>query len=249
MQQTKLLYGTVIALTLLFLGLQVMDLMMWSTVVRGLILPFLIVLYCTRSKEKSSYFFWFLVSYATAEALGMLEFLAVRYEAVNLIRYFGGNICYILAYGLLILEVVKSMDLNKLFKKYYIHIAILFAMDVYCVAWVSRISWSSDYFTKSLPDIFIEVLYNGVIMLLLSFTLLNYISKDSKKAMNLLLGTLAFVISEVLQVAYFYVTDERNILGTAYTILLVVAFVFLYMQSGMTYVSRENYRIYKQANA
>jgi hypothetical protein len=71
-------------------------------------------------------------------------------------------------------------------------------------------------------------------MILLSAALLNYLSRDSKKAMNLLLGSLFIVFSEVIQVAYFYVS-AISILGIMYIFLLILAFFFLIIQSKMTY--------------
>ena len=85
-------------------------------------------------------------------------------------------------------------------------------------------------------------------MLLLTVTLVNYISKDAKKAMNLLLGSLCIVFSEVIQVAYFYVSDI-NILGVVYSILLIIAFFFFYLQSSMAYEKKKNYEILEKLEA
>jgi TRAP-type C4-dicarboxylate transport system permease small subunit len=77
-------------------------------------------------------------------------------------------------------------------------------------------------------------------MLLLTVTLINYINRDSKKAMNLLLGSLCIVFSEVMQVAYFYVSD-KNIINVTYSVLLIFAFCFFYIQAGMNYSRNEAY--------
>ena len=58
--------------------------------------------------------------------------------------------------------------------------------------------------------------------------------------MNLLLGALCIVFSEVIQVAYFYVSD-LNVLNVAFSILLVLAFSFFYIQSNLSYQERESY--------
>ena len=79
-------------------------------------------------------------------------------------------------------------------------------------------------------------------MLLLSIALVNYISRDSKKAMNLLIGALCIVFSEVIQVAYFYVS-EKIILGVVYSVLLVLAFTLFYIQSSMSYSKSKKYEI------
>jgi hypothetical protein len=89
-------------------------------------------------------------------------------------------------------------------------------------------------------DYSIEVFYNIVVMLLLTVTLVNYISRDSKKAMNLLIGSLCIVFSEVMQVAYFYVS-EKNVLNVTYSVLLIFAFCFFYIQAGMNYSRNPEY--------
>lgn len=241
MQKKKLLLALVIALTVTFFGLQVFNQEGGANIVRGLILPVLTYLYCTISKEKSSFFFWFLVCYSISELLGMFQYYAAQYVWVDNLCYYGGNSMYIAAYMFLILEVIRSMDLKTVFSKYAVPFIILLALDIYCVVLVSQISYTSDSFVQILPDLIIEVIYNIVIMILLTFALINYISKHSKKAMNLLLAAICFVVSEVVQVAYFYVDAQMDILGVVYTFLLIVAFIFLYIQSGMNYVDSEVY--------
>lgn len=238
----------VIGLTTVFFGFQVFNQESLAELVRGLILPALIVLYCTVSKEKSSFFFWFLLCYATSEFLGMFGFYALEYAWVDNLRYYGGNVMYITAYMFLILEILRSMNLKVVFNRFAVPFIILFVLDIYCVILVSQISFSSDNFIQQLPDFIIEVIYNIVIMLMLTFALINYMSKHSKKAMNMLLGVICFVISEVVQVGYFYVDDDLQILGSIYTFLLIMAFFFLYIQSSMNHVTKENYNAYKDLN-
>ena len=152
--------------------------------------------------------------------------------------FYSGNLLYITAYIFLILEVLKSMDLKGIFRRFPVHIAILFAFDIYSVILVSEIAVKSDSLV-GLADYSIEIIYNVVVMILLTVTLVNYISRDSKKAMNLLVGALCIVFSEVIQVAYFYVSKDMTILSVIYSILLIIAFYFFYLQSSMAYEKRK----------
>jgi hypothetical protein len=93
-----------------------------------------------------------------------------------------------------------------------------------------------------------EVVYNIVIMLLLTMALVNYISRDSKKAMNLLIGSLCIVFSEVIQVAYFYVS-ERIVFGVVYSVLLVLAFTLFYIQSSMSYMKAKKFEVREKLEA
>jgi hypothetical protein len=208
-------------------------------IVRGFILPLLTVLYCISGKTKSSYFFYFLVFYSLAEFTGVFSYFAYYSVIVDNMLYYGGNLCYISAYVFLILEVMKSISIKTVVKRFPVHLIILLVLDIYSVYLVSEIAVKSDYLS-GMMDYIIEIVYNMVVMLLLTVTLLNYISRDSKKAMNLLLGALCIVFSEVIQVAYFYVSD-KNILNVTYSVLLIFAFCFFYIQSNMSYSRNEAY--------
>ena len=245
MRKQRLLMSLVIGLTITFFGFQVFNQEAIADIFRGLILPALVVLYCTVTKEKSSFFFYFLVCYAISEFLGMFGYFALKYTWVDNLRYYGGNIMYITAYMFLILEILRAMNLKVVFNRYAVPFIILIALDIYCVILVSQISYSSDNFIHQLPDLIIEVIYNIVVMLMLTFALINYMSKHSKKAMNMLLGVICFVVSEVVQVGYFYVDDDLRILASVYTLLLILAFLFLYIQARMSYVTKENYNNFK----
>ena len=153
--------------------------------------------------------------------------------------YYGGNLCYITAYIFLIIEVLKSISLKSVISKFPVHVIILLVLDIYSVYLVSEIAVKSA-FLSGILDYIVEIVYNIVVMLLLTVTLINYISRDSKKAMNLLLGALCIVFSEIMQVAYFYVSD-KNILNITYSVLLIFAFCFFYIQAGMTYSRNEVY--------
>jgi hypothetical protein len=139
----------------------------------------------------------------------------------------------------LILEVFKSINFKSVINRFPVHIIILLVLDIYSVYLVSEIALKSDDLS-GLLDYSIEIIYNIVVMLLLTVTLINYINRDSKKAMNLLLGSLCIVFSEVMQVAYFYVSD-KNIINVTYSVLLIFAFCFFYIQAGMNYSRNEAY--------
>ena len=109
---------------------------------------------------------------------------------------------------------------------------------------MSQVTLSTGY-VIGLFDAIIEVVYNTVVMLLLTITLINYISYDTKKAMNLLIGAICIVFSEVIQVAYFYITGE-NILGIVYSVLYVIAFILFYLQSSMSYARVQKFHTLKK---
>jgi hypothetical protein len=239
MQKSKLLSGLIIALTITFIGFQIFQLDLVGGIVRALILPLLTVLYCISGKSKSNYFFYFLLCYSLAEFTGAFSYFAYYSVIVDDAIYYIGNLAYITAYVFLILEVFKSINFKSVINRFPVHIIILLVLDIYSVYLVSEIAVKSDHLS-GLLDYSIEIIYNIVVMLLLTVTLINYINRDSKKAMNLLLGSLCIVFSEVMQVAYFYVSD-KNIINVTYSVLLIFAFCFFYIQAGMNYSRNEAY--------
>jgi len=248
-KKTKLLLGFIIVLVTAFLSFQILDLDIAVEIVRFTIVPLLTYLYVLKFNDTKSFFFWFLCFYAIGELLAGIGLFYYVYEStfIDYLQFYGGNLCFIMAYSSLILEINKNVRLNKIIKRFPVHLIILIALDVYSVILVSEISLNSGYLTNML-DFVIEIVYNAVIMLLLTIALVNYISRDSKKAMNLLIGSLCIVFSEVIQVAYFYVS-ERIIFGVVYSVLLVLAFTLFYIQSSMNYMKAKKFEIREKLEA
>ncbi len=212
-------------------------------ITRSFVLPLLTLLFFFKNKKKTSYFFFFLLFFSLAESIVWTE----NYDNLNIgkinVSYYNfyiGNISSIVAYIFLILEILKSYSLKNVIDKFPVHIIILFVLDIYTIYLVSETAFRSPNFVYIIDKI-IEVIYNGVVMFLLTVALMGYINRDSKKAMNLLLGSLCLVFSEILQVATFYVSENNIILGVSYIILLIFAFTFLYVQSDMSYSRRTHY--------
>jgi len=246
MKQTKILLGLIIVLTISFIVFQIFNLNQIAMISRAFILPLVTVLYYLKTKERKSYFFYFLLLYSIPEIIEPLISLS-NSTLIGNIRYYVGNILYVTAYIFLILEILRLMNLKKIFKRFPVPIVILIALDVYSVILVSDTSFSSGYFEGLFENI-VEILYNITIMLLLTVTVINYMNRHTKKAMNLLVGAICIVFSEVIQVAYYYVSNE-NILSVMYSVLLVFAFFFFYLQSGMSYAEEKVYEPLKKLEA
>ena len=75
------------------------------------------------------------------------------------------------------------MNIKNVFNRFTTYILILAALDIYSIILVTDIAIKSDYL-QGFFDYLTEIAYNTVIMLLLSITLINYISRHTKKAMN-----------------------------------------------------------------
>jgi len=231
MRATKLLIGLIITLAVLFIGFRIFQEEVFADITRPLILPLVTILYCIKTNRKRGHFFYFLFLYSIGELLGLAYYYIPISTLADNLMYFGCNLLYISAYIFLILYILNLFNLKKAFKQFKFPIIILLALDIYCIVLVTNIAFESDNL-NGIYDYLLEFLYNSVIMILLTIALVNYLNKDSKKAMNLLIGAICIVFSEVIQVAYFYVS-EIYILNVAYCLLLVIAFALFYMQNGL----------------
>ncbi len=235
MKTTKIILSL---LTLLFVIFLLLSVTLASNLIEVLLLFALIVLYFNKVKQKSLYFLLFLICYIIPQ---ISEFVlscmpSVRSNTLIVsLSYYILNTFYIAAYLFLILEMLKPISIKASIKKYYIHIIVLLALDIYCVLLLSKITRKSNELLNFNMMIF-ENVYNVITMLLLTIALLNYLNKGSKKSMNLVLGVLCIVFSEIIQIAYIYISDI-HMFNIVYSVLLIFAFVFLYFHAILTYES------------
>ncbi|MGV6831309.1 MAG: hypothetical protein ACWA5P_07100 [bacterium] len=227
MKKGKLLISVALGLSLLFVALVFFKQYDWADLVRPMVLPW-VLLYATLTFEKKNAFYYFLLFFTAGELIGLTFFVTDISTVINDLVYFGANSCFVIAYAFLIYYIFKLIDAKHLIEKLSLYIIILLALDIYCVVLVTNIAVES-YQLFSIYDYILELSYNTIIMLLLTVALLNYISKDSKKAFLLFLGALCIVVSEITQVAYFYVS-EIHYLQVLYSILLILAFVLFIRQ-------------------
>ncbi|RAJ24864.1 hypothetical protein LX77_01863 [Gelidibacter algens] len=231
----KILISLLIALSVVFIGLQVYQMENEAAGLRTLLFVLLTTLYYVRVKNKRVFFFSFLITFTIAEILNFLSFFVdVPQLNDSDTMYYLVNSVYIIAYALLITQILSAMNVIEMVKKYPFHLLILIVLDVFCVVVVTNTAIGRlTYYAY-----FVELIYNAVIMILLTVTLINYLHREDKKAINLLIGAIFIFFSEVLQLAYFYISSI-NILNVACSICLVLGFAFFYMQSILSYEWRE----------
>jgi hypothetical protein len=141
--------------------------------------------------------------------------------------YYVGNSLYMVAYMFLIIEVVKTLNPVTILKKYKVHVLVLIALKVYLI-YVLHSIINPRLILKN--DYYLELIYNIIVLSLLSLALLNFLNKDNKKSFYLFLGALLIVFSEIIDIAYIYIAQRcmLNFLGTT---LALGAFYFFYEQS------------------
>lgn len=233
----RLLISFLICLSILFIVLQFMELKLYAYGVRASMLVGLTVLYLLAVPKKRIFFLLFLLFFTIAEMINFTSrFADVKEGVLTEWIYYTGNILCIMSYIFLIIQVIQSMNFKEIINRYLFHVITLLVLDVFCVWIVSATTENSLTFNQYA----LEFTYNSVIMVLLSSALINYLHRDDKKSMNLLVGTIFIVFAEVIQLAYFYVADF-NILNVIYSIFLVFAFLFFYLQSTLSHEMQQHY--------
>ncbi|WP_163518109.1 hypothetical protein [Gelidibacter japonicus] len=232
----KILIAVLIALSVVFMGFQIYELEVEAAGIRALMLILLTALYYIRVKNRRLFFFLFLITFAIAEILNFIGWLVPIVPIDDLdYMYFIGNSLYILSYSFLIVRILSSMNLLEIVRKLPFHLLILIVLDVFCVIVVTNTAMDRLNYYEYL----VELVYNSVIMILLTVALINYILKNDKKAINLLIGSIFIFFSEIIQLAYFYVSNI-NLLNVFCSLFLVLAFVFFYLQSRLSYEPQED---------
>lgn len=239
MKTKHFLVSSLVILSIVFIVLQLMQFGMYASFVRAAMVVLLTVSYCSHKHTKCSYFFKFLITFAIADILGLSFWFIELSESSIDFTYYICNGLYILSYIFLIIMVLKSMNIRDVIIKLPAHIVILVILDIFCVTIVTDT-------TKDLLSIYqysLEFLYNAVIMSLLTLAVINYIYKVDKRAMNLLIGSIFIVFSEMIQLAYYYVL-EINVLNVLCSLFLVIAFLFFYIQAVL--IETEGSNIFKE---
>ncbi|MFK7783245.1 hypothetical protein [Psychroserpens sp.] len=227
MQIGKFLGALILALSLFFLGLQFKGLEIEAAGVRALSVALLTILYVIRVKNKHPFFLMFLVFFTISEIFNYVTWV-VNFDITPEVDYYYyiGNSLYITSYLFLIARIAITMNFKKAFLKFPVQIGLLGILGLFFVYFVS------DTTKKELinSEYYLELFYNAVVMLLMAIALINYMYRDDKKSMNLLIGAICIMFSEVIQLAYFYIVDFL-ILNLLCSMFLVFAFLFFYLQS------------------
>ncbi|MFD2726423.1 hypothetical protein [Hyunsoonleella rubra] len=201
------------------------------------ILPLLAMGYFCMVQKRSLFFILFLVLYSISDLMVIFS-----KSLPGDVDYFLGNSLYILAYLSLLIEISKSLCFKYVLKNYKFSIAVLLALNAYIAYALLKVVnpyliFGSEYF--------IEITYNVSMLLILSVALLNYFQKDSRKAFYILIGALCIVFSEVLNVAYLYVSHQ-NLLNFLTVTIALVGFYFLYEQTKLNYKNTKAGSLYEQ---
>jgi hypothetical protein len=118
------------------------------------------------------------------------------------------------------------MNLREVFSRFILTIVVLVILGLFSVTFITETVES----TLAFSEYVMEYIYNITIMVLVSVGLVNYMYREDNKAMLFFIGCMMIFFSEMIQMTYYYIL-KLEYLAASYSILLVLAFVFFYLQS------------------
>ncbi|MDO1500240.1 hypothetical protein Q2T40_08880 [Winogradskyella maritima] len=222
----KLLKIITLALGVAYVTVQAMELEHIGLGLSSLALILILILYYRVVKEKKKFFFAFLVCFTVSHISGFISyFFILDYNDIDYMYYIG-NLLYILSYAFLIFQILYPLNFRTIISKFAVSIFILLVLDIFAVTLVTETAQSA----LEISEYVMEFFYNAVIMVLLSVALINYMYRDDNKSMLFLVGSIFIFFSEIIMLADFYIAQSQYLSAT-YSAFLVMAFLFLYLQS------------------
>ncbi|QXP58233.1 hypothetical protein [Olleya sp. HaHaR_3_96] len=186
------------------------------------VFPLLTYLYYCHAKGQNNYFGFFLIAFS------IVEFLKIIFDTSNALAYYAANCLNIVAYASLIIFLVKGIKLKRLFREFKLHLIILLIFNAYIIYVLNQMIMQDDDLAVNSIDFIMEVTYNVLILLVLSLSLIHYLYHDTKQGLLLFLASVCIVFSEMVQVAYLFISSEQ-LLHISYSVLMGLGFYFLYV--------------------
>ncbi|WP_345278132.1 hypothetical protein [Litoribaculum gwangyangense] len=248
MNKSKILVGCVLSLYVLFAFFEAIGQYTIAFHLDSLIIPLITLIYILFVKNKSRLFLLFLLFYSISDIFGIvtdnLLYYYVPYKEGFILYeydYYIGTGLYIMAYIFLFIKIAYSLSLPYVFKNYKIHLVVLTILNIYLI-YVLQLIVEPHLSYKH--EFGFELIYNLIMLLVLSASLINFFYRDNKKSLYLFIGSLCIVFSEVLDIAYIYIT-QRSLINFLGTTLALGAFYFYFQQSKLLYESNgeKNYMI------
>ncbi len=231
MNKTKILVGFIALLCVLFVVSEFKDINWLSDVARGFIVPTIAVLFVINYGLNRCSFTIFLILFSLAELISISQLIPfLSNNMPYAVFYYLCNGLYGIAYSFLVYRIIKSLNIKLVLKGFFVHLMVLLLLNGYLLYVLFNIM--SPYLVN-FGEKFIELFYTVAILLVLSTSLINFLYKDTKKSLYLFLGSLSIVFSEVIQIAYLYIS-KKDLLDIFYTSLLVIAFYLFYKQVALS---------------
>ncbi|RAJ17110.1 hypothetical protein [Olleya aquimaris] len=194
------------------------------------VFPVFSYLYYGQAKQRNHFFGFFLLSFSIAEILNVV------FKESTFLAYYCSNFLIIAAYSSLIIFLIKDINLKLLIKEFKLHLIILAVFNSYLIYALNQMIMQDETIIINTIDFAMEVVYNVLILLVLSLSLVHYLYHETKQGLLLFLASVCIVFSEMVQVAYIFISSEQ-VLQIIYSLLMGIGFYFLYVYIKIKYLA------------
>ncbi|MEO8933021.1 MAG: hypothetical protein ABI295_01835 [Xanthomarina sp.] len=194
-----------------------------------LIAPVFTVLYFATVKKKALLFALFLLIYSIADLINFFN-----QGSFKEVLYFVCNGLYMLSYIFLFLEIIKTVNMRIILKKFPIHFIVLTLLNIYIIFVMITIINPIVFATNHVITVQIaEQAYNSILLVILSMSFLNYILNESNSALLLFCACLAITFADFLIIGYFYLSKGMNLIRYVTVALELMAFLLFYFHANV----------------
>jgi len=228
MKSLKILDVVLIVLGIVFLVLQSFGEVIFAMAVRCLAFTVLALVYTKRAKRNKLLFIGFILLFVLGDVFYLFNSIVGNQYLFKYVYldYLVNNIIYLLAYTCLIIKISLSLNFAHIVKQFSLYLTLILGIAIFFIYSLSEIT--RDFVSQS--EFNFENFYNIVVICLMCVALINYLYHDDRKSINMLIGSIFIAFSEILQLAYFYLTDFV-ILNITFSLFFILGILFFYLQS------------------
>jgi len=188
------------------------------------IFPLVSFLYYALVKNRNHFFGFFLIGFSLVE---ILNFVMYSNGFDPKLSYYCSNVLAILSYASLVIYLVKDINFKQLVKEFKLYLVTLIIFNSYVIYVLNQMILQDETVVINSLSFAIEVTYNILVLLILSISLLHFLYHQTKKELLVFLASVCIVFSEMIQVAYLFISSEL-LLEVVYTLLICVGVYFFY---------------------
>ena len=215
-----------IAIFTVVIALDYFDLEVISSTLELSVVPLTSLVYLFFNKNKDKFLTVFFVIYTLGDIANILDF-----RAESNWSYYVCNVAYILAYVFLMLYIAKSFSFKLVFKKFLLEFIVLLVLDLYMIYVliniINPINFESNFIELVQA---VEFFYSLMVIVVLSFSFLNYIKNVNKKYLLLFVSCVMIAFSELILIGYYYIVDDISISYTS-SVLFICGVIMLFFHS------------------
>lgn len=189
---------------------------------RAILFPLFFLIYFLNSNFISKFFTLFLLLFGLAELSYLINYINPA------VAYYSGIVFYVIAYSMLFFHLLFRITIKIIKERYIVQIIALMAFSVYLLLALDTFFIKEYEGQMNIIARVIENIYNLLLLLVLIFSLIYFLSNQTLKTLMLFVACACLVFSELIQISV-YLTEDNEPLTLVYSLMLIFSFYFFYL--------------------